>query len=1005
MNIKRKYPVVAVLMLGVFFTFASYYFVISHEDKVRKGNFDFHASHLISAIEIKIERDIEVIRSLGAFLDSSDTPSWIGFHRYTEMILPDHPDIQALEWIPRIKHEDREKMEILAQRAGYNRFKITKRECQGTMVPAPIKEEYYPVYYVEPLKGNEIAHGFDLSTNPIRLKALEKARDTASMSASGRITLVQETEGQYGFIMYMPLYGGDVPDTLAGRKAGLTGFALGVFRVGLLLESALEKFDTSGIEFYVFDVTDPENKNFLYTSASPARNNAPVFSGSRISDDKMGLYYSLDINITDRVWNFYCYPGEGLHGNHSSWWPFSILFGGLVVTAMVSLLLFRIIRQQEGICNLVIQLKDEIHKKKQAEKSLIENEKKFRTLFEKAGDAIFLIQYKGRERGKILSANRAAAEMHGYGLEEILTMTIMDIDSKEEALEIQEILGKDLKTRWLAAERLHRRKDGSVFPVSVSAGLVDFEDRPCILAYCRDITDRKKFQQRQELLAAGMDHAGECIQITDSDLKTVYVNAAFETITGYSHSEAVGQQPSVFITEEQDKSFYKTVWNTISSGRIWKGNIVNRKKDGTLYIEQSTISPIFDSKGRIKNYIAVKRDITEEVKREATAQQLQKMEAMGTLAGGIAHDFNNILCGIIGFTELTLLDSEKGSVIEENLNEIYTAAKRAGELVRQILAFSRQREDVLKPIQPGLIVKEIIKLLRSTLPSTIEIQHNIESRSMILGDPSKFHQIVMNLCTNAAYAMEEKNGILELELVEKKFDHDQIPEKLSLDPGIYLALVVRDNGSGIPREILDKVFDPYFSTKPEGEGTGLGLSVVHGIVRSYGGDITIASVIAQGTEVSVYLPVLEKSKKIFEEPQLEDLPRGDERILVVDDELSITKILKREFEHLGYKVEVRTSSIEALNLFKRRFNEFDLILTDMTMPGMRGDVLAEKLLTIRPDIPIILCTGYSKLISEEKASQIGIKAIEMKPLIRSRMAMTVRRVLDEAGTSIHDEPV
>ena len=375
-------------------------------------------------------------------------------------------------------------------------------------------------------------------------------------------------------------------------------------------------------------------------------------------------------------------------------------------------------------------------------------------------------------------------------------------------------------------------------------------------------------------------------------------------------------------------------------------------------------------------------------------QQAQTMQAIGTLAGGIAHDFNNILSAIIGYTELALMKS-KGHVIQEYLLKVLIASGRATDLVRQILTFSRQGGKVEnKPLQVKLIVKEVLKLLRPSLPTTIEIYENIHSDSLVLADPTQIHQILMNLCTNAAHAMRE-GGILEVGLADLSLDSAFTSKHPEIEPGLFIRLIISDTGHGMTPDVLNQIFDPFFTTKASGEGTGMGLAVVHGIVKSHGGAITVYSEPEKGTTFNVFFPVIKREAQ--EETRIEEtLPTGTERILFVDDDLPLVSIGKDILESLGYQVESRTSSIEALELFKAMPEKFDLVITDMTMPNLRGDQLAKQLMEVRPDIPVILCTGFSPEINEEKSQSIGIRAFVFKPLLKYDMAKTIRKVLDEA---------
>ncbi len=388
----------------------------------------------------------------------------------------------------------------------------------------------------------------------------------------------------------------------------------------------------------------------------------------------------------------------------------------------------------------------------------------------------------------------------------------------------------------------------------------------------------------------------------------------------------------------------------------------------------------------------------ERLKSETYLRQAQKMEAIGTLAGGIAHDFNNILSAIMGYTELSMMDLSKESEAKYNLKEIYKASQRAKDVVKQILTFSRQSDLERKPLKIDPIVKEVIKMLKASLPSTIKIRQHIDSEAGIVeADPTQIHQIIMNLCTNAYHAMSKTGGLLDVR-VENAELSPEIARRLEVHSGNYLMLTVSDTGDGMRPEMLERIFEPYFTTKEKDKGTGMGLAVVHGILKSYGGTIAVDSTRGKGTVFTVYIPT--GSKEIPPELEPTDmLPTGSERILFVDDERALTEIGKKSLERLGYRVETRTSSIEALKLFKKSSANFDLIITDMTMPDMTGDKLASEAMKIRADIPIIICSGYSDELTENRARQIGIGAYLMKPLVIQDLANTIRDVLAKTNSA------
>jgi len=396
-----------------------------------------------------------------------------------------------------------------------------------------------------------------------------------------------------------------------------------------------------------------------------------------------------------------------------------------------------------------------------------------------------------------------------------------------------------------------------------------------------------------------------------------------------------------------------------------------------------------------KLFKALMLEEAEKRKLEVMLIQSQKMEAIGALAGGITHDFNNILAAILGYTELALLGDRLDNPTKRNLEQIQKACQRAKELVNHILAFRRQSKQEIQPVQISAIVKEGLKMLRASIPASIKISQQIESENgLINADPTQIHQVLMNLGINAAHAMRDYGGTIRVILAEKKIDSEEAARYPDIQPGSYLRLTVSDEGHGMAPELLGHIFDPYFTTKEKEGGSGLGLAVVHGIVKHYGGAITIKSKVQKGTTVHIYFPKAEQLEPANEILTDQSMPTGDERILFIDDEQHLVYIGREMLEYLGYEVTASTSSAEALELFQSRPDRFDLVITDMAMPQITGEKLAQKFIKIRSDIPIIICTGFSDKVTPENAKMIGIKEFAMKPLLMQDLAKTIRKALN-----------
>ena len=476
-------------------------------------------------------------------------------------------------------------------------------------------------------------------------------------------------------------------------------------------------------------------------------------------------------------------------------------------------------------------------------------------------------------------------------------------------------------------------------------------------------------------------------------------NPAAVAFYGWTHKELAAKsihEINILTTEALEKEITDAV-NEKQNHFIFKHQIA----DGSIRDVEVYSGPI-EVGGKSLLYSMI-YDITQRLQTEREKEtlqkrlvQAQKMESFGQLAGGIAHDFNNILYSIIGFTELALGEVDKDSDIEDDLQEVYAAAKRAKELVGQILAFARQSDEKLEPVRISPIAKEVMKLIRSSTPSTIEIKEEIYSDSFVLGNAVQIHQIIMNLCSNSVHAMEKDGGILTINVNDDVTDFEINVVGRQLKPGNYIKLTVSDTGYGIPDENKGAIFEPYFTTKRLGEGTGMGLAMVYGIVENYKGGITVDSELSKGSTFTIYLPISDQNAKSdYYVPEI--LPIGGETILFVDDEASIVKMGQRILEGLGYSVTTMTSSTAAIEHFRTNPASFDLVISDMTMPNLTGDKLAIELMKIKSNVPIILCTGYSKNISEETVLENGIKAFVYKPIEKANLAKTVRKVLDEAS--------
>ena len=511
--------------------------------------------------------------------------------------------------------------------------------------------------------------------------------------------------------------------------------------------------------------------------------------------------------------------------------------------------------------------------------------------------------------------------------------------------------------------------------------------------------------ESEERFRSISDSAQDAIIMMNHKGEITYWNKSAENIFQYTHHEVLNKDlHALLVPEKYHDRFNKGFGKFLTTG---KGNAIGKilelwakRKDGQdfpveLSLSSVKIKGLWNAIGIIRDISAKKKEEKDKKKLESQLVQAQKMQAIGVLAGGIAHDFNNILFPVLGNTEMLIMEAPEDSPFKDRLKEIYTAALRAKDLVKQILTFSRQESQELMLMKMQPIIKEALKLIRATIPSTIEIKQDISADcGVIKADPTQIHQIVMNLTTNAFHAMEETGGEMKVNLKQIELGEMDIITP-DMKPGIYACLIVADTGTGMDNELTKKIFDPFFTTKEKGKSTGMGLSVVHGIVKGLGGIVRVYSEPGIGSEFKVYLPAGKNSSEEDIQQTKEPIQGGTEQILIVDDEKPIITMEKEMLEHLGYKITAYTSSLEAFEAFRANPDKFDLIITDMAMPFMPGDKLAAELIKIRPDIPILLCTGFSKTMSEEKAASLGIKGFLIKPIVMKDLAKKVRQVLDE----------
>lgn len=633
----------------------------------------------------------------------------------------------------------------------------------------------------------------------------------------------------------------------------------------------------------------------------------------------------------------------------------------------------------------------DITDRKRAEELIAQSEERYRTLFEQALDAILIVE----SGGEIVSANPSCLELFGAPKEEVIGAAADGFYwNPADRVTFRQKMDRDGYVRNF--EFKIRRKDGNKrYCLMNSSSWNDPADKfSGYLSIVRDVTERRQAEKDSLRLGAAIEQAAETVLITDQEGTIVYANPACERTTGYSLNEIIGRNPRIFKSGKQSEEFYKELWKTITKGETWTGILTNKKKDGTVYQEEASISPVRDENGSIVAHVAVKRDVTRELSLERQVREAQKMEAIGTLAGGISHDFNNLLQVISGYSELLLMNTDREAPGHEDLTAIHQAAVRGNELVKQILAFSRKLETELCILNLNDQVLHVERMLYRTIPKMISIELRLDRDLWnIDGDPGQMEQVLMNLAVNAKDAMPD-GGKLLFETHNVVLDREYARTHLDVKPGEYVLVGVSDTGTGMERAVSERIYEPFFSTKGAGEGTGLGLAMVYGIVKNHDGHVQCYSEPGHGTTFKIYLPATERKEQDDREIS-EELPvGGTETILIVDDEPMIGQLAERILEKAGYSVITASNGIEALEIYERERSNISLVILDLIMPEMGGQQCLEELLKINPEIKALIASGFAVKGGQKAFIKAEAKGMVSKPFNMRELLRSVRHVLD-----------
>jgi PAS domain S-box-containing protein len=874
-------------VIGIVLSVSVFIIVLDWEHQRIQTEFKEDAEERFEALKREIESDLHVLDSIEAFYTHAHKIGRSEFRHFVKHFLLRHPSIQALEWIPRIPNNQRETYEKAAKQDGFPNFQITDRKTQGKMIRAPQRNEYFPVYFVEPYKGNEIALGFDLGSEQARLEALERSRDNGKMVATARIKLVQETSGQFGFLVFEPIYREDVlMDSVESRREKLEGFALGVFRIGDIVEKSVSYLTTKGIHFYLYDESGPMQDRLLYFHQSRLSKAVTMSKRSEEAKSETGFQYAKTLNVAGWKWMVWYTPLPEYIAAKKTWQPLGVLLVGLLFTASWGTYLLINIKRTERIEKLIKErtdelsianeeLRHEISERRYVEEALRESEEKYRSLVANAMDAIFIVQ-----EGLIKFPNPITLALTGYSQEELTTLPILTFIHPDDRDMVFDNHRRRLEGEEVPSTYSFRiiKKKGEELWGQINAALITWDGKPAVLCFIRDITERKQIEQE-------------------------------------------------------------------------KANV------------------------------------------EEQLRQSQKIEAIGRLAGGIAHDFNNLLTVISGNCQLSLLELKEGDPLKGNIDQIKRASEKAADLTRQLLAFSRRQILEMRVLNLNSLLMDLDKMLHRLIGEDIELITLLaDDLGRVKTDPGWVEQIIMNLSVNARDAMPN-GGKLTIETSNVELDEAYARGHIAVKPGRYVMLSVSDTGVGMTPEVRQQVFEPFFTTKEKGKGTGLGLSTVYGIVKLSGGNIWVYSEPGLGTTFKIYLPRVEEPfEEMREKVTTEEFPRGNETILVVEDEEDVLRLAVRALERQGYRVLEASCGDDALVLSKEPIH---MILTDVVMPGMSGRQLADRLMPLHPTMKVLYMSGYTdNAIVHHGVLEEGVNYIQ-KPFTIDKLIRKVREILDK----------
>ncbi len=1033
----RYLPVITVACVGVWLSFLAYGIVAESEEVVVEHDLSQVARRIAALLRRGLDEHRFELMSLQAFHAASEKVTRNEFGKYVKSTVGGGPAVKCIQWIPRVPRSRLRELIEEAGTDGFPNFKMREKDPSGRIVPSPPRDEYFPVYYVEPLSCDQGVIGMDLGTEPGIAPYLKRARETGRIVATGRDELPCGDRDQAAFRLIVPVYANAAE---AGppeqRRRSLKGFYSAIYSLEEFVDRSLARDIEQGIDVHIFDESLSPPDSLLCSRSFPAGRKPSA--GPRTQATLLGgLYEAVTLDVGQRKWRVIAKPTPQFLAARHTWHAWMALLAGLLATGLFSGYLVMIQRGAERSRQFAASqlqakqdLEKEIGERKSAEKALQESEARYKSLFEDSPislwdqDFSLVVEWMNQMRSqgvmdfrsyyrdhpeavahcaelvKVLDVNKATVAMLGAGNKVPLLTGGLPMVLSEDLLEMfrEELIALAGGAPRFESETVLQTLTGEEKRVNLCLNVAPGYEESLgrVLVSLLDITERKKaeeaLRESEEKYRTLFEQSRDAIFVAGRTGIIIDANRSCEELFGAARDEIIGSHTLEFYENPEEHARYLKELDRNGFVRDWESRV--RRKDNVRRVCLLTSSLWKEENGSILGYLTIVRDVTDSRQLEEQLQQAQKMESLGTITGGIAHDFNNLLQVVGGYADVALFGLKEGDKWYPEFLEIRNAAKSGAELTQGLLTFSRRVESNLRPVDINVELHQVAKMLERTIPKMIGIEMNLaHGLPTILADPAQLQQTFLNLAVNARDSMPQ-GGTLSIETEEADFrENFCIPDSRSGNER-YIRISVSDNGSGMDKQTVERIFDPFFTTKEAGKGTGLGLSIAYGIVKSHGGTIVCDSEPGWGTTFRIYLPATNSVPEIDGETK-EKFVGGSETILLVDDEDAVRELGENMLTSFGYQVLSAANGFEGLEIFTQNKDRISLCILDLMMPEMDGKECLKRILSLEPKAKVLIATGYDSNGFIEHALEHGAKGSLRKPYGTGQLLEVVRRVLDE----------